>query len=437
LFLNKGFFDFPVDVLKGNIMIIGRAARFVAILSLVFCPSLSGAEELARSGSYDIVPGYVQTELGYSDTMFDRQENVTNKISLALRARQSGILQTNRLYLGGRFTGTVISEHTNTAGKFPILSRLPPSHAAGTSDTYGVVNDVSLNATLALPMVTAFIQGEYTEVEYPGQDSTQLRKYWIAIGDLNRAPVYLAIGRKTVNFGDFATYAPFTHSHSGHYFWAQTEDPLIELGYLTDRTELALSLIPAHRGLRVVSSTDNDGDYENFAVNGSHRLDLGNGMRLKLGVGYLRGTIYDSAIAYHPPSTGNNRVWNGAYDANVTLSGENFDVMGEFTQTANAWPATGHKVTAVTLQGRYRSNLIGRPAVYSLSASRGTQGASGTQWEKMDQVILGLEVDVTKHVKIGAEYLYNDGFVPLITPTVISDAGVTSHTLIFGAKLTF
>lgn len=415
----------------------GLIARFATIFSLFLAPSFCAAEDPGRTGSYDLVPGYVQTDLGYSVSMFDRQENVTNKIGLALRARQSGILQTNRLYLGGRAMGTVISERTNTAGKFPILSRLPPSHAAGTSDTYGVVNEVSVNATLVLPMVTAFVQGEYTEVAYPGQDATQLRKYWIAIGDLDRTPFYLAFGRKTVNFGDFATYAPFTHSHSGHYFWAQTKDPLIELGYITDRTELALSIIPAHRGLRVVSSPDNDGDYENFAVNGSHRLDLRNGMRLKLGAGYLRGTIYDSAIAYHPPSTGINRTWNGAYNFNVTLSGRNFDVMGEFTQTEGVWPATGHKVSAATLQGRYRSDLFGKPAVYSLSASRGTQGASGTQWEKMDQVILGLEVEAADHVKVGVEYMFNDGFVPLILPTVISDAGVMSHTLIFGAKLTF
>jgi len=428
---------FSFEDLKGNRVYYSSVARFAAVLSFFGIPSFSGAEEQGREGSYVLVPDYVQTDLGYSESMFDRQENVTNKISLALRARQSGALQANRLYLGGRVTGTVITEHTNTAGKFPILSRLPPSHAAGTSDTYGVVNDVSLNATLVLPMVTAFIQGEYTEVEYPGQDATQLRKYWIAIGDLERAPVYLAIGRKTVNFGDFATYAPFTHSHSGHYFWAQTKDPLIELGYVTDRTELALSLIPAHRGNRVLSSPDNDGDYENFAVNASHRLGLANGMGLKLGAGYLRGTIYDSAIAYHPPDTGINRVWNGAYNANATLSGTDFDVMAEFTQTTDIWPATGHKVSAVTLQGRYRSVLFGKPTVYSLSASRGTQGASGTEWEKMDQVVLGLELDAARHLKLGVEYLYNDGFVPLITPTVISDSGVTSHTLIFGAKLTF
>ncbi len=383
------------------------------------------------------VDGFVGTSLSYSEGMLNRQNNAATKIPFALKARRSGQLETNRLYFGGRFVGTVIHEETNTAGKFPILSRLPPSHAGGTSDTYSVVNEISLNATLTLPSVTAFMQGEYSEVEYPGQSATQLRKFWVAVGDLDRSPVYFAVGRKSVNFGNFSSYAPFTHSHSSHYFWAQTRNPLFEFGYVTDDTQLAFSLISAHRGNRVISSPSNNGDYDNFALNGSHRFDVGNSMDLTLGAGFLRGTIYDSAIAHHPPGVGIDRDWNGAYDINATLSGQRFDLMAEFTETQEIWPATGHKVSALTLQGRYRSELLGKPATWSVMMSRGQQGASGTEWEKMDQVILGLEVDAAKHLKVGIEYMYNNGFVPLIMPTIAGDAGVESHTVVAGVKLTF
>ncbi len=381
--------------------------------------------------------GFVSTSLSYSQDMFDRQENVTNKIAVALRARQSGALATNRLYFGGRFIGTGIAERTNTPGKFPIISRLPPSHTSGTSDTYFVVNDLSVNATLALPYLTAFVQGEYTEVEYPGQDDKQIRKFWAVLGDLNVAPYYLAVGRKTVNFGNFDTYAPFTHSYNSHYFWAQSRNVLVEFGYVTDNTELAFTLLPAHRGLRVLSSPNNDGEFNNFAFNASHKFKLQNDMTLKLGGGYLRGTIYDSLIAHHPPGMGSTRDWNGAYDINATLSGRNFDLMAEFTKTEETWPATGHKVSALTVQGRYRTELIGRPVTYSLTLGRGKQGASGTEWEKMDQAILGLEMDVSKNMTFGLEYMYNDGFVPLILPRITADAGVKSHSLIAGVQLTF
>lgn len=392
---------------------------------------------LPAPGRSQNAPFEFATNLSYSDAMFDRQDTVTGKIAYALRARQQGELPELGLSFGGRAVGTIIAEKTNTAGKFPILSRLPPTHTNGKSDVYGVINEASLNATLTLPQLTAFVQGEYTEVEYPGQDDMQLRKYWVAWGDLDRWPFYIAAGRKTVNFGQFATYAPFTHSHSNHYFWAQSEDVLVELGYVSDRTEVSVSLIPSHRGLRVVSSPANNGAYTNYAINGSHRLDLAGGTSLTLGAGFLRGTIYDSTIAHHPPGTGINREWNGAWDVNATLSRGPWDFAAEFTRTLHDWPATGHHVSASTLQTRYRSEVLGRPAVWSLSTSRGEQGANGTEWERMEQIILGLEVEAAPNVKVGAEYMYNAGFVPLILPTVTGDRGVESHTLITGLKLTF
>jgi hypothetical protein len=33
--------------------------------------------------------------------------------------------------------------------------------------------------------------------------------------------------------------------------------------------------------------------------------------------------------------------------------------------------------------------------------------------------------------------MFNDGFVPLIMPTVTGDASVQSHSVILGARLTF
>lgn len=397
--------------------------------------SLSPARAMAEEGAYG--SGFLRTSLSYSEEMFDRQDHVHDKVARMLRARQDGRLEEGALYFGGRLVASRIWEKTNTPGKFPILSRLPPTHTGGTSDGYGVINEISLNSTLVLPMVTAFVQGEYTELAFPGQDDIQLRKYWVVLGDLDRAPFYLGGGRKTVNFGNFATYAPLTHSHSSHYFRAQSDDPVIELGYVTDRTELAFTLIPAHRGLRVLSSPSNNGDFNNYAVNGSHAFDLGQGQSLRLGAGFLRGTIYDSVIAHHPPSTGVNRRWNGAWDVNAVYSTSRLDVMAEFTRTLHDWPATGHHVQATTVQGLWRGKLLGRPAVYSATVSRGVQGASGLEWEMMEQAILGVEVSAARHVKLGLEYMYNNGFVPLIMPTVTGDRSVESHTVILGAELTF
>lgn len=375
--------------------------------------------------------------LRYSEMISERQLHVTDKIPQMLRFRQQGAFDAQPLHFGGRLMATQIWERTNTSGKYPILSRLPPSHAAGTSDSYGVINDVSLHATVALPMVTGFVQGEYTEVAYRGQDDVQLRQYWIVVGDLSAAPYYVAIGRKTVSFGRFESYLPFTHSHSAHYFWALSKDPVLEFGYVTDATEVSLTLIPEHRGRRVLSSPNNNGALRNFAFNASHRFDLGGDRSLTLGGGFLRGTIYDSAIAHHPPSTGANRRWNGAWDLNLTYETAQFDIGVEYTQTQHAWPATGHKVSAATVQGRYRTEIFDRPAVISASYSRGVQGPSGTEWEDMQQLVLGAELQVSKNIKVGAEYMINKGFVPLIRPRLTGDHSVRSETFLIGVRVTF
>ena len=420
--------------MKRFLQLIGVASWAGPGLALLL---LHPAVASAQDGLYTSADGTLRMDAGYSDVLLDRQDNVTNKVARILHARASGQVPDGSLTFGGRLVATQIFERTNTAGNFPILSRLPPTHTQGKSDSYGVINEISLNATVALPWVTGLVQGEYTEVAYPGQDDIQLRKYMIIVGNLNRSPLYLAFGRKTLTFGDFSSYAPFTHTHSSHYFWAQSDDPVFEVGYVTDRTEIALTLIPEHRGNRVISSPNNDGDLSNFAVNAAHRFDLGPRHTLKAGAGYLRGTIYDSIIAHHPPGTGINRSWNGAFDANLTLSGPRFDVQAEFTRSIDDWPATGHHVQATTLQARWHRRIAGNPVTYSISASRGVQGADGTEWERMQQVILGVEYAPAPHVTLGAEYMYNSGFVPLIMPRITSDRSVESHTVIAGLKLTF
>ena len=416
-------------------MMSRQARRLGAVLLF----GLTGGAFGGESAGGDATTGdrALRTDAAYTAEMLNRQNHVTNKVARALQARQAGRLPEAGLTFGGRLVATQIFERTNTPGKFPILSRLPPSHTRGRSDSYGVINDITAQATLTLPLVTAYAQGEYTEIAYPGQEDIQLRKAWISLGDLSRSPFYLAFGRKSVNFGNFTTYAPFTHSHSSHYFWAQSEDPVVELGYVTDRTQIAVTLIPEHRGRRVISSPGNDGTWSNYAVNLSHRFDLAEGRSLTAGAGFLRGTIYDSVIAHHPPDVGVNRFWNGAWDANLTYGGPGYDLQVQFTRTQHDWPATGHHVQATTIQGRLFSEIRGRPVTWTATASRGVQGTPGTQWERMEQVILGAEIEAGRHVRLGAEYMFNRGFVPLILPRVTSDRNVESHTFLVGVNMTF
>jgi opacity protein-like surface antigen len=416
-------------------------ALFLLTFFALATPSLAQEEgaDAQKSASWnETMPPIFSLNTDYSKMMFDRQNNVTDKPLQQQLAVMNGDLQPYHVYWGGRFIGTVMHERTNTDGKFPILSRLPPSHTRSNSDTVDVINDASVNVTLVLPYVTGFAQGEYTEVEYPGQDEKQIRKYYVTIGNLEMFPVYATIGKNTVNFGDMSSYAPFTHSHNSHYFWAQTDEPSVEIGYYKDGTHVAATLIKNDRGLRVINSPENDDKYQNFAVNGSQKIQISDEALLKIGAGFLRGTIYDSTLAHHPPSTGlDDRFWAGAWNANATLSYKNVDVMAEFTRTLEDWPATDSKVHALTLQARYKDQVYDIPVTYSLMYSQGIQGDDGDEWESMHQTVAGIEIELMDNVSLGFEYVNNLDFVPLIQPRRTADDGVVSHTGIAGLKITF
>jgi len=258
------------------------------------------------------------------------------------------------------------------------------------------------------------------------------------LGDLDKFPAYLTVGKKSVNFGDMSSYSPFTHNHNAHYFWAQSKEPSIEVGYVDDGWHASATLMKNDRGLRVLNSPSNDGNYENFAVNVTKRMALSDDKSVKLGAGFVRGTIYDSAIAHHPPSAGgNDKTWNGAYNVHAVYNTKDYDVMAEFTRTIDDWPATEAEVHALTLQGRYRDHLWHFPTTYSLMWSEGVQGYSDDEWERMTQTVLGIESKLLPNMSIGFEYLLNTGFVPLILPQITADDGVVSHTGIVGIKLTF
>lgn len=385
------------------------------------------------------MPPFIGLSREASEIMFDKQNHVTDKAAQQLLMRQNGTLKDNKLTLGGHFQGTYISEWTNTDGKFPILSRLPPTHTRGNHDTYSVVEEATISGTITLPYVTLYAQGEYTEVNYPGTSPREWRKYFVTLGDLDEFPMYLSFGKKTVSFGNMDSYAPFTHGHNSHYFWSQNDDnPLFELGYLDNGWHATATLIKNDRGNRVLNAPAGENGYENFAANITKEFMVGDLHQFKLGTGFLRGTIYDSRLAHHPPVQGfTDRDWSPAWNVNTKYSIGAFDVMGEFTRTLYEWPATGAFVHALNLQARYRDYIWKLPTTYSVMYSQGIQGDDGDEWERMDQLVLGIETKIYPNISLGAEYLLNSGFVPLIVPRLAADDGVVSHTVITGIKAIF
>jgi hypothetical protein len=382
--------------------------------------------------------GFLRINPDYSYMMTNRQEDVTNKPIQQLKYRERNDLKNKSVYIGGRFIGSSLFEKTNTNGKFPLLSRFPNQHTKNRKADEDVINEISLTATLTpTSWLTGFAQGEYTKIEYPGQDDYQLRKYTLTLGDLSQFPVYATFGRNTVSFGNFTSYSPFTHNHSNHYFWAQTDEPHLEVGYYKNNWNIAVSVIPSQRGLRVVNTPQRDG-INNYALSVRKSGTMSQDIAYEFGGGYLHSTIYDNTIAHHPPAFGNaDNIRNPAYNGFLTLSLKNIDLNAEYTATSEEWPATDQFVSAFTVQGRYNHKLYEFPSAFTVMYSRGEQGDEGTEWERMSQLVVGYELAINPYISLGFEYLQNKGFVPLIRPKITGDRSVVSDTFMAGLKLTF
>lgn len=72
-----------------------------------------------------------------------------------------------------------------------------------------------------------------------------------------------------------------------------------------------------------------------------------------------------------------------------------------------------------------------------MSWSEGIQGASGTEFEFNQQLVLGLSVTPDPHVRLSFEYIRSLGFAPLIGITTVSDRHVVQNTALAGMTLVF
>ena len=343
---------------------------------------------------------FLDTNLEYSKHMLSLQTGVTDKTTYLLKSLRDDRLETGKLYLSGHLSFSQYIEHTDTAGKFPILGRFPGQHTAGKSAYEEVIDTANLSLTYApFDWVSIYLAGMYTEIEFPGQDDTQLREAFVTFGNLDKTPFYLSIGRKTVNFGKMESYNPITHSVTNHFYRTDSDDPVIEIGYLTDKWHFTATAIHGGRQLRVADSPSDD-VFGNFALSAQRNFKFRD-WDMSVGAGYLYSSIYDSDSANHPgvaPDPLTERHRNGAIDIWLEAQRGKWSFMAEYTKTERDWPATGRAVEALTLQVAYDTELWCKPTRFSLVYGRGQQGYGKDEFHELEQLALGVETFITPNL---------------------------------------
>ncbi len=394
----------------------------------------------------------VTANTAYADVIMDFDENLTSKSIDQLIFRKNQIIDTRKVYISGIFKGSYLAEWTNTENAFPILTRFP-DHASGKSSSDFFFDNASIAVTVTpTEWITLFGQLEYHENHFESQDPLQLRKIYATFGDLNRSPLFFSFGRKTIKFGDFDAYTPFTHNINNHFFRAESDGPIAELGFINDNFHLVATAISGGRHLRTADSSDKD-QIENFAIDGDVLIPVAGG-KLKVGAGYMHGTIYNHTLPHHPgpeidcPVTPGQqgvpkcRGRNAAWDIRAEYTSERFDLMAEYTATVDPWPATNQELKAWTVQGRYKTEVFDRKTHFSLSYSRSdigpfsTGGPGAPVFDEIEQIIGGMEMFINPNFSWGIEYSHNTGFAPLINiTTVAKDA--ESDQLAIGGRVVF
>jgi len=408
-----------------------------------FIKSLLGSSILACSSSLhaeSIIDSLtLHTNLDYSKEVLSQQRTLGNKVSYLLENYRDDLLQTGKIYLSGHAIYSYYSEHTDTAGKFPILGRFPTQHEDGLSDQQDILDTADLALTYApTPWVTAFVHGIYTDLEFPSQEESQIREAFVTVGNLDLCPWYLSVGRLTANFGNHSSYNSVPHSVNNHYFRTDTYDAAIELGHIAEQWRVAFTALNGGRQLRVADSPSSAFG-SNFTISGRYDFDL-NGWDVSLGGGYLYSSIYDTDNANHPGVNSNietTRERNGLWNVWTEAKQGPVSLMAELTQSERDWPASGGPVQGLTLQAAYDTKLFEKETRFSLVYGKGKQGNPGDEWEDLHQLAAGVETYLTPNFAVSAEYVYNRSFIPLIMLDRVADRDVDTDTLILSGTLFF
>ena len=383
---------------------------------------------------FQSIANHVEIDSYFSRQMLDFQNRQTDK-QLLLLCDQPGNGCFPNLKLGAQFRASFLAAGTTGNSQFPYLGRFPADFQ-GTSATDARLLHANIAAAAHFtPWAHGYFETLFSDVfTFPtfNQGSYQVRQAFVAFGDPQRSPLYAFIGKKNVSFGDMGTLSPFSQSVVWHYFGSLAEG--MGVGINPGPLNLSATALNGSRGIRVVDSRQK-GQLNNFATNASYTRWLSRqNSYLRVGAGFLHGTIYNARRAEHidPTLFGPD---NAAWDINAHLRWGRLQLAGEYVSTVDNWPLTDHRVIAYRVEASADTFVFRVPSRFSASWSEGIQGPTGSQFEYNQQLVLGMAWYCSPNTQFSFEYVQSLGFAPLINLTTVSDRSVRQHSAVFGFVL--
>jgi hypothetical protein len=404
------------------------------------------------------LPGdFLNVSHQYTYDMLDPTRNINRKQLLLLRNRQNGKIKSNSLTFGAGVTAIANWQGSDTANKFGYLMRHPTStNQLGKNTSEAALHSVQVGMTAAMgDWVTAYGEMLYDPQQSFGsgnntaltRNQVQMRKGYVMFGNLDKFGGYFSVGKMATPFGLTDTVNPFTASTVWHAFGGLSYGALVGYsGHGVNFSFMGAQGGSQFRGMNAnVKGTSTPSKLNNFVVdlNYTHKFAAvpflgGANNKVLLGGSYERGSAYcqDFPVSHFA----NCQNVNPAYDVYGKLNVGDFTFIGEYARTLNKMPGSrnpdlpqfaAQEVTSWGVGGKYKTAdpFINKPLFLSAEFSRFTAGHKGSPWQRQDQMVLGLASFVQPTVKIFAEYIRVDGYVPLNFLSGTSTGGATTHSV--------
>ncbi len=394
------------------------------------------------------------------------------KVLLFANLKKEGLVDKNTLTFGASIIAIGDYQKTNRDSKFAYLMRHPTatnqigyemSEAVLHSFQFAVIGSVNswlnMYAEILYNPEQSFGAGTITTLE---RNQLQLRKGFVFVGDLNKFPIYGAIGKMDAPFGLGGSVNPFTNSTMWHAFGGLGYGAQVGFNkWGLSTTFMAVQGGSQFRAMNTIvgDSTDVPSLLNNFVFDIRYSFQPLNNLNLMLGYSYMHGSAYGQGFPITHFNPG--EIDNPANTVYTQLDfGKRLKLMGAYAITQDVWPGAYNPfppldefrptpVSSWSAGGRLLLVSIPKWDFHlSTEYSRFDAGEEGCPWERQDQLVFGFSSLYNKSSKLFLEVFQTKGFVPLNFMSgsdpfdpfppgeTHSDRDATSFGFVFGAQLT-
>ena len=344
---------------------------------------------------------------------------VNNELFL-LTQRQSGAVKDGVLYVNGRLVASATyarsklegsSTHSYSAFQVPSAD-LAVTATKGIATVFAELSNEVINLTNYASQTHTYNHVFVSPVkDEPGikdanASGINVKQAYFMLGDLNKSPLYLVAGRKTVDYGSFDNLDWFWQPVTN--LWSPGSQDQVAVGVYQNGLHAAWTLF---NGSTMTDPTNNPGGASNNIANWALTASYGTMFKqvgAELGVSYLNGLVNDGSHDHLGTGSDFGKSYNVAHNgifrnpAGVVFGKLSYNPVSLSAQYQQAFKEnhTNYKPKAWDVTGKVNFGLMGRSNWLALNYSE----SKVNSLQKIDQFLVGWNMALTNSISATLEY---------------------------------